>query len=225
MDVIYERSDMPTKALLTPQRQRYKNKRDSLNKFNADINKTVLDRAKYLRESDPSYSEFGIKPSNRGYIKNKNGAGIKVFEAIADILVSDKAGNKTQVEILKQVQQTFPTIFLQPNIWHRELYAHRLKKIQERINCNLVKPISFNGCKTLSEIKARMRAKQNAQTATQTYTPKIAINKEVVVINDKSFPIERRKASDPKSASIRVNVLGKRQWIRLDALMAFLSSK
>ena len=83
--------------------------------------------------------------------------------------------------------------------------------------------ISIQGCKSLSDIKKKLKLETQLKEPEQIFNRKITITADSVIIGKKIYPITNRTANKYEYPSIRVTLSnGKRQWLKLDTLRALL---
>ena len=168
--------------------------------------------------SNPEASKLGYIHQGRAYEK-KPGFG-SVVPKIVDYMVLLGRAKLTQKTILHEVRKSLPNQVIQDNIWSRPLRRNELNKAQERITGNMTRPISVDGCKTLSDIKKKLKASLTVKDAAFTAKVAIAIDVSTVVIGKNVYPIQKRKVGKGKYEypSIRIGTGNKRQWVRVDLL-------
>lgn len=214
---------MTTKPL-TPQQREYKKTSDNKKNFQRLVNQAAAATAAQLSKSRPEFASFAVKPLNVAYIRGKSKSG-KVIQELAKITCEDATGNKTKASLVQAIQPQFPEYSIPANIWSRQLSPALFRKIEDIVQSGLFYKVSIRGCKTLAEVKDKLKASIKMEAAVKTYKPKVAVSRDSVVVNDVVYPVAQRNPKDKTSLAVRVTVAGKkRQWIRLDALVTLLSS-
>ena len=174
--------------------------------------------AKAFIGSHPEASKLRYIHQGHAY-ENKPGFGV-VVPKIVDYMVLLGRAKLTQKAILDEVRKSLPHQVIQNNIWSKKLRRGELTKLQTRITGSMAHPISIDGCKTLSDIKKKLKASLTVKDAVFTAKVTIAIDADNVVIGKNVYPIQKRKAGKGKYEypSIRIGTGDKRQWVRVDLL-------
>lgn len=187
------------------------------------MNKAALDVFTRYMAEHPEVKGAGFFPliTNRCY---KNGAVpfSDVYLKIIDYLLLHDGLNKSQKDILAEINKSFPQGKISPNIWTKPLNKTHLKKIGVRIRGNMREPVSVDGCKTLSDIKRTLFINRPAKDATLQYSGKISFNRDTLNAGKAVYPLTWR--NDNYYIQVPIPSTGKRQWIRMDALVALLSN-
>jgi hypothetical protein len=195
-------------------------------KLRSELHAAVLQAGKLAEKNfisnNPAASKMGYIHQGHAYEK-KQGFG-SVVPKIVDYMVILGRAKLTQKTILDEVRKNLPNQVIQDNIWSKPLRRKELKKAQERITGNMSPPISVDGCKTLSDIKKKVKASLTVKDAVFTAKVTVAINTDTVVIGKNVYPIQKRKAGGRKYEypSIRIGTGAKRQWVRVDLLRGAL---
>lgn len=206
----------------TPEQKVFAAKDRERLEFQSMINKEVCNFVLRLQEKNPKYSGFGVKPLNIAYVKGQKGIS-KAYLEIADAIVLPSNVDKTQVAILKDVQEKLTDLNLHPNIWNKPLTPSMKKKVETRVNCNIPKPVDLRKCDTLAKIRKKVKAAQQKSVAVKTFKTTIAFSRGAVVIGKTSHPLVMRTSGGKTYPSIRVNIKNKGQcWVRMDGLVAAL---
>lgn len=175
----------------------------------------------YVSQNPELTNNAGIKVGINCFVKRPAGFS-KVVPAIAERLMWKGWCERTQLDILKEVKPLFPEQKLLPNIWTKKFTKWERDRVKTLVTSNASKPISLQGCDTLSELKKRISAANKLAGADQVIKATISITKDAVVVNKKEYPIEKIKSEGYEYNRIRITVGAKRQWLRLDTLLAFL---
>lgn len=217
---------MPPKVL-TPQQVAYKAKAKAIFEFKKDLNKANVEAAKKLRDKNPAYNDLGVILNPTVFIKRKPGnVGItKIYYALTDKIATDRTGIKKQIEILNEVRKELNTPNIPNSIWQRKLSRPVMKKINERLQMNMVKPPNIKNCKSLSDIKKLVLAGIKSKLAVQKYTPKIEVSRQFLVIDGKTYNVEPKFSKGKQYLGIRLIVGKKRTYLRLDAIVTLLQKK
>lgn len=218
---------MPKKNL-SEQQQSYQKKAKDIADFKRLVDAETKEAAKRLQDKFPQFKELGAQASTRVFVRTPQGQGkTKAILAIVDILVNDLSASKKQIAVLHEVQEQFPDIKLLPNIWNVELHPAVLRKVKERIDGGMKKPISIRGLKKLSEIRKALYASRKVDAALTVFKKTISISKTEVVVGKTTYLVQaRNKGKRSQKRAIRVTVDGtKRDWINLRSLYALLLEK
>jgi hypothetical protein len=186
--------------------------------LHAAVTKAARLAEKEFISSNPDAAKLRYVHQGHAY-ENKPGFG-SVVPKIVDYMVILGRAKLTQKAILDEVRKNLPNQVIQNNIWSMPLKRSVLNKAQERITGNMTRPISVDGCKTLSDIKKKLRASLTVKNAVFTAKVTIAIDADNVVIGKNVYPIQKRQAGKGKYEypSIRIGTGNKRQWVRVDLL-------
>lgn len=213
---------MTTSKAKTSQQKEYADKQKKLGELRKLADSAASEAAKQWLAKNPGYEDLAVRPLNISYVRNKQGITKAIIE-IADRMVSPGHANKTQGEIVNDVQVLYPDINLHPNIWNKVLRSNLMERVHMRVKDKLPKPINLKGCNTLSKIRKKIKVSKDADAGKPyTFKPTIQISGEAVVINDTSYPLVMREVKGKKYPCIRVPVKGTRCWVRMDAVVATL---
>lgn len=214
-------SKKPTRK--TPAQQGYADKKAKLTELQKAVNKAAADAGKDWLIRNPDCNDLAVKPMNIAYVRRK-GATTKVITEIASRMMNPANKDKTQAEILRDIQPQFPEITLHANLWQNELSPGLWRKVEAIVQNGLRKPVSLRGCKTLSKIRKKVQAAQQVAAGARTFKTEITFtNARTVIIGNKSYPIVMRGSEGAEYPCIRINVKDKgRCWLRVDALAAAL---
>lgn len=178
-----------------------------------------------LREAqnhNPAFQRFGLNA--RVQLFRKRPAGFtKVIPKIVDVLLWTGRWERTQAEVLEEALSFLPGHSVSANIWTKKLSPSALKRVRERIRGNAPN-VDIKGCTTLSQIKKAITAQKKNASNDKSAKVSITFAPDSVVINNTVHPICNGKSGEHTYSRVRVNVDGKRQWIRVDALQALLSA-
>ena len=183
------------------------------------VKKARDDKIAELLKENPELADYGAKVEVHGYKKRPKGFQ-KFYSLIGISLATAKNALLTQKELLARVQPSFPDFKIPPSIWQAPLTPYQKKAVQKYINGSMPNPIKIIDCETLSDVKNKLKAELNKKAAIKSLTVKIAISNDMVTIGKKSYAVEERKSSTYSYRVIRVDVGGKRQWVRTDVLLA-----
>jgi len=215
--------------------QQTNQKKQTLKEFQVHLHDIAKAEWLKVQGENPELSNWTIKLDSHCYRKRPPGFH-KVIEEIMKIITTPQSRNpmyahvpagadRTQAEILRQIRPNFATHNIQPNVWNRILTRKQLERLKQLAGSNFRKPIDIAGCKTLAQAKKCIQAALHAGDASFSFKGIITIDDDALVIGKETYPIEKRKASGHEYPSIRVNVNGKRQWLRVDTLRSILPCK
>lgn len=222
--------DKKTSKKPVNQQKAYKDTAEFLKKIQVVMNKAAREAGKQehqrLLKSNPELvgKKIHFLPDNR-CLPSAEIPFTEAYLKILDAMLFTGGSEKTQKEINEEVRkQFFPDKGkISLNIWTKPLEPWAIRNITTRIMSNMTKPVDITGCKTLGEIRRRLKVSQSDGGAVFQYSGKILVNKKVVEVGKASYPIMKRR----KAYAIQIpinNDDGKRQWIRLDALLALLKN-
>lgn len=223
---------MSKKSENTPQQDKYKKIASVMEQIQKQMNAAALkagqDEIAKLLEENPELAaqQFHFVPTNRCLPKAKIPFS-SVYLKIIDALLLNDGINKTQKAVNELVEEKYlkeEEGKISPNVWTKPLEPWMVKQIIARVNGNMVKPVDVSKCNTLGEIKNKLKVSQFDGGAVFKYTGKVIINKHTVMVGKASYPLMKRGASYSIQLPIPWDDGGKRQWIRVDALMAFLKN-
>lgn len=205
-------------GLKTPAQKKYASKKEKVAELRKVANQAALKAAKEWVTKNPDYADLKIKPANIAYIQRK-GETTKALIELAQRMTYPSNRDKTQANILQDVQSMFPGTQLYNSLWQKPLPPSLLRKILPKVNNNLPKPINLQGCKTLSQIRKKVQASQQIATGKRSFKVQITFTNESVIIGKESYPLEMRSSN----YCIRITLKnGKRCWVRVDGLAAVL---
>jgi len=209
----------------TPAQEHYAEKA----KICAELKKVADDAVKLAEKQwkadNPQYADqYSIKSSNIAVPKGKKGYS-KVYLKIAEqMLWRDNLG-KTQKAILENVQKDFSEFNINASVWQKELPKWMIGQIKPLIESNSPVALNIRGCKSLSAIKKRLDTELAKNQAVRNIKADIAISKSTIVVGKLTYPVTMKKSGKYNYPSIRVDVGGKRTWLRVDILEAVLCKK
>jgi hypothetical protein len=198
----------------------------------AHIRNVITAEWQKIKNDNPALSNWEIKPDIHCYKKRPPGFHL-VINRIMETITTPQSRNplyahipagadKTQTQILAEIRPSFSNHNIQPNVWNRPLTKQQITKLK-RLGGNFQQPINLAGCKTLAQAKKRIQAALHASDATSSFKGTITIDNDKVVVGKQVYSIEKRTASGHEYPSIRVNVGGKRSWLRVDLLRSLLT--
>lgn len=204
-----------------PQQEAYAEKNENLADFRKQLNAIVKKAAQDLAAENPEFQDFDVLPQNIAYIKNKEGT-IRAIYKIAEHMMWPSSMDKTQDEIREGAQKHFPDLPLKKGLWNKELKGRVRKKVEETVKCNMQKPPSFKGCKTLAQFRKKVRAANEIALGARTFKTSITFSRDAVVFGHKSYNLTLDKVAGQTYPRIRVMHEGKRCPLRMDLLVAIL---
>ena len=205
-------------GLKTPAQEKFAQKKDKIAELRKVANQASLKAAKEWLAKNPVYADLRIKPANIAYVQRK-GETTKVIFELAQRMTCPSNRDKTQAKILQDVQSMFPGTQLHNSLWQKQLPPSLLRKIIPKVNNNLQKPVNLQSCKTLSQIRNKVKASQQIATGKRSFKVEITFTNQSVIIGKESYPLEMRSSN----YCIRVTAKnGKRCWVRVDGLAAAL---
>lgn len=178
------------------------------------VNKAAEAAMREWVNADPANrGALGIKAMNFAY--KKGGVGFfKIVPAIVDALVMPRGLDKTQTQILAEIQTDFPQSKLNMNLWNRPLSPSARTKAQSRIDGNMATPISIRDCKTLAEIRKKLMLKAQPKSRAYTFKPTITFTKDKLIVGKKVYSYSKGKPryvllpeGSPSTKRCRVNVV------------------
>lgn len=172
-----------------------------------------------MQRAHPILREYRVK-ANRIIYKAKPEGSSKIIPAIMEYMLTDDAIGKTNKALVEHVAEGFPEHNIAANIMNKKLQPWAIKKIEKIAKDR----VDVTGCKTLSEIRKRIKAGQRTGHLEYLYSGKIRISKNGVLVGKQLFSIETNKAKDKEYKVVRVNLEGDRYSIRVEAVVALLSA-
>jgi|GEM_PF-3054409 len=188
------------------------------------VKKARDDKIAELLKENPKLADYGVKLDVYSYKKRPKGFQ-KFYKLIGISVATAKNALLTQKELLAKVQPDFPDFKIPPSIWQAPLTPYQKKAVQKSINGSMPNPIKIFDCETLSDVKNKLKAELNKKAAVKSFAVKMVISSNMVTIGKKNYPITEKKASSYSYKAIRVDVEGKRQWVRTDVLLALLEHR
>jgi hypothetical protein len=210
--------------------------KQSLKDAQAEVHKATKTAWETIKAKSPHLTGFEIKAKTYCY-KKRAQRFHRVIDSIIDVITSPPAKNhetgelipagveRSQVDILRRIIPSFPNHKILPNIWNKKLTSKQFEKLQMRAWRNFRKPIEIKGCNTLAAVKQRIYAALHANDAAYRFNGDVTIDEKTVVVGKAVYAIEAKGTGKYKYPSIRVEVGGKRVWLRVDALSKLLPSK
>ncbi len=134
--------------------------------------------------------------------------------------------DKTQVDIIREVQEKYfqDKGKISANVWNKALEPWAIANINKRVQGNMVRPIDVSKCSTLGEVKKTLKVNNSEGGAVYKYSGQIVVNKYAVMAGKASYPLMKRRKAHSIQVPISWDEEGKRQWIRLDALLSLLEN-
>lgn len=209
----------------TPAQQDYADKAARRNALKKVMDAAALEAGRKYLEANPDCNDLAFKPNNIVAIRRKRGTTKAILEIAKRMMYRDNE-NRTQAAILRDVQPDFSEIALHNGLWSRELPAYLVRKIEPIVNDTLEKRISLRGCKTLSQIRKKVKVSQQKSAGARSFKPEIIITAEPAIIIGKThYSVTLRGSGEKQHPYIRVPLLnGKdRCWLRADGLAAALA--
>lgn len=174
---------------------------------------------------NPNMGAFTVRVDNKVYPKFQDGFS-RVVPAIADRLTWNGWADKTQKEILENVQQALSLSgTISKGVWQYQLSSPLMRRIKHKLSNSSLPTVNLHGCKTLSDVKRAIQAADKQANASQNYKATVSISPDAVVINGTTYPIQMRPVGDYEYPSIRPTVDGKRAWVRVAHLIALLNGE
>ena len=191
----------------------------------AHLKKTLQVEWNRLRSQNPHLAGMELKAETLIYKKRPAGY-YKVYLDIMERLLWRGYADKTQQAILSEIKPLHPHQNIMPNIWQKKLTKTQMDAMNTKVKTsgNNTQNIDLAGCRTLADIKGRIRMHLHSAEAVQTFKGKIAINSTTVVIGRDTHLIHNKPTGKYQYPSIRVAVGKKRPWVRVDVLAALLAN-
>jgi len=189
----------------------------------AHLKKILKTEWERFRSQNPQFSTSELKVETCIYKKRPPGYS-KVYLDIMERLLWRGCADKTQQAILAEIRPLHPTQNIVANIWNKPLKKKQLEAMKTMIGGGDRRTSSVNiaGCRTLAEIKERIRAHIHSAEAVQTFKGTIAIDSTSVIVGKKAYTITHRSTGKYQYPAIRITVGNKRPWVRVDMLTALL---
>lgn len=199
-----------------PQQEAYSRISTKVHDATKKVNDAAMKAFKELKALDPELSSYSLNAQCRPYKRTGNS---KVVIELADKITYRINQDKTQSELLNEVQTKYPDKKIYASIWQKTLSTPLLKKIKERVKCNGFQSINLNKCNTLSSIRKQiLKANMEKQGS---YKTSITITESHLYFDNKSYKIEAKKSGGYEYSIIRVQDpnTNKRVSLRVDALL------
>lgn len=174
------------------------------------------------KEHPDLLTTVGFKRQNIYYKKRPPGFSKVMPDIVVEMLLPGGI-KKTQQQIIDSVGMRHPLQDIKRSIWTRPLQSYEKKMIETKMRGNMRSSMDISDCKTLAQIRRKLIRYFNRQEGKPyAFKAKFEINKDLVVVNSKLFPITWRKSGDKTYPCIRVSVKDKRHWLRVDVLSKML---
>ena len=206
------------------QQKKYARRGRDKQDFQKDINKKTLEYAKQLAEEDSRYKGLKIKPMSVAYIPSPKEKTEAVMRLVDGILV-DHACKKTQKALVAEVRKQFPELELHDSIFSQKREKWFIDKVQKRINGYAKEPFSVEGCRSLSDVRKRLKAKfleQDGKKKPVTLKVEIIFTGEAVIVNGEPFACYKKVSNNKKYQCIKFMRQGRQHSIRVRALADLL---
>lgn len=171
----------------------------------------------------PKFKKYKAKPQTIVYKAGQAGAS-KIVPKLMEHILMKGAGKKTNIEIVREVRPLFPEHNIPDNVMNKPLQRWDVDAIKELMAAKMKEPVNIKGCKTLSQIRKKIKLDKQIAKRVLSYKPVITVNRKSFVINGKAYPIELHETGKYQYLRIRIDVDGKRTPLRLDALLELLDS-
>lgn len=206
------------------QQKQYARRKRDIQDLQKEINKKAAAYAKRLVEDDPRYKGLKYKPMGVAYItapKEKADA----ITLLVDVMLEDHACKLTQRAMLAKVQERYPRLELHESIFSQKRAKWFIDKVQKRITGNAKEEFSVEGCRSLSDVRKRLKAKSLGQSAKKppvTLKPEVIFTGQAVIVNGHPFTCYKKVANSKKYQCIKFMREGRQHSIRVRALADLL---
>lgn len=207
------------------QQKKYARRDRDMQDFQKDINKKALAYAKQLAEEDPRYKGLKYKPMGFAYPQQPKEKA-KAVMSLVDLILTDPACKKTQKALVAEVRKQFPRLELHDSIFSQKREKWFIDKVQKHIDGNAKEPFSVEGCKSLSDVRRRLKAKSLGQDAKKqpiTLKPEVTFTDKAVIVNGQPFAYYPKVAHGKKYKCIKFMRQGRQHSIRVKSLADLLN--
>jgi hypothetical protein len=167
---------------------------EQMRKFSKYMDDAIKSAIKQYPDVNTGAGKLGYTHNGHAYVKKPGSA--KVVPAIMSWLVAKGGADRTQKAILDDVRKELPNQDIQDNVWFKELKGWQLKKLQEKIYMSrkFEEYVEIKGCKTLSDIKKRLKVSTNIIEADYNAKANVSVKGDNLVVGKKTYLISDRKS-------------------------------
>lgn len=183
--------------------------------------KTTIDT---FKQRHPHYNELAIHSTVRVTKRAAPGSG-KVIPALLQRLLWTDGVTMTQTELIQAIQPQFLQYKIPNSIWKREIQPYQWVIINRWIpNASNpdVRTLSTRGCKTLADIRNKIKIIHANQTKNEEFKVAISFTKDTLKIGNQTYSITESQSKGKTYRKARIACDGERHSINIDALIALL---
>ncbi len=182
------------------------------------MQKAIRDAARLAeiayREANPQAGGLKTKSEIRVYLKRPKGFSGYPSRLVAVMLNSRVALRQPNKDFVEGLQAQYPTYRVPIGLMSYPVPPMELERISKLLKAG-GRNIDLKANNTLSKIKLALRAKDSVSSTQRTYKLHLAFGHQTVVVNGVNLTVSRHNSGYDR---IRLEVDGKRQWLRCDVL-------
>lgn len=166
------------------------------------------------RAANPQAGGLKTKSEIRVYLKRPKGFSGYPSRQVEVMLNSRIALRQPNKDFVERLQAKYPTYRVPAGLMSYPVPPRELERISKLLKAG-GRNIDLKANNTLSKIKLALRAKDTVSSTQRNYSLELAFGHQAVVANGVNLTVSRHSSGYDR---IRLEVDGKRQWLRCDVL-------
>lgn len=190
----------------------YTDHQKTMFKIQEDLNSMVTKAWSEKSRNYPELQEYKITVNNF-LTKKAPQEKHRAFKKLVEHMLYKGGPAKTQVQLIAEVQSSFPTYIINPNIFHSVFTKYQKAYVKTWVDSN-GGGVKVSRCNTLSAVQKKLHAAVIKSSSEVLVSVAIAFTPTEVLVGKDTYTVSDHNGYP----SIRVTLNGKRTFVRVDVL-------